>query len=411
MSSKPTLQPPEPTFREDIATVLSRLRSQLCDVIAAVPEEVSKGADLHRALKIDRTLSWKVFKVANAADPLSAGPHVPSPANLSTFFKAAAKRGVPAELVEAAVRTAREFEKVVSLHAGDRATFDSMVSALGDRDTAEQVDLAHRRLIYRGQRHIYGVQARTQLKFAAIQPASNPLLVDFARIEGLVDLRQLRGNAPLVISRSAVRNDDGSTREIVREALDPLPASPRLSLLRQFCSQPLPEYREVDRGSNGVDTELISKGVGKRAAITCIEGHVVRAGFPRYRDRLNREAANTTRVLTPCEVLVLDLLVHEGTCESITPRMRVCSERLGPAPSLDDMQERDLLPMSGSVAYLGKGPSVLHTPDVPRYAQLGQYVFDRLGWDGNAFDVYRCRIEYPVVPSEVMIQFDLPEAP
>ena len=63
------------------------------------------------------------------------------------------------------------------------------------------------------------------------------------------------------------------------------------------------------------------------------------------------------------------------------------------------------------VSYLGKGPSVLHTPDVPRYAQMGRYVFERVGWDGDRFDVYRCRVEYPVMPSSVAMCFDLPEAP
>jgi len=398
-------------FEEDVARILKRLRSELSEVIAAVPSDVRKGADLMRALRIDKKLSWRIFKVANAPDPIAAGPHVPSRANLSTFFKAAAREGVPAELVETASRTAFEFQKVVSAHADDRTAFDSMVSALGDRAAAEQIDLTHRRLAFRGLRHIYGVQARTQLKFAAIQPAAELHLVDFVRIEGLIDLRQLRGNAPLVISRAAVQNDDGSPREIVREPLDPMPGSQRLSLLREFCSRPLPKYREVDIAPGGVDTELVSKGVGKRAAITCIEGHVVRAAFPRYREKLNLECGNTTRVLTPCEVLVIDLLMHEDTYETLAPNARVCSERLGPAPALDFIQERDLLPMFASVTYLGKGPSVLHTPDVPRYAQLGQYVFDRLGWDGERFDVYRCRIEYPVVPSEVMIRFDLPEAP
>jgi hypothetical protein len=64
-----------------------------------------------------------------------------------------------------------------------------------------------------------------------------------------------------------------------------------------------------------------------------------------------------------------------------------------------------------SVTYLGKGPSVLYTADVPRYPELANYAFERLGWDGERFDVYRCRVEYPVLPSTVAMVFDLPEAP
>lgn len=397
-------------FEAAVSQVLTRLRWALAEVVAAIPGEVARGADLHRALGIGRNLSWRVFKVANAADPIATGAHVPSRAHMTSFLKAASKRGVPQAVIEAASRAAGDFEDVVAKHAGDRPTFDSMVSALGGGENAEQIDLAHRRLAFRGQRHIFGMQARTQLKLAAIQPAADPFLADIARIEGLVGLRQLRGDAPLVISRAGILNDDGSPRDTCREALDPASSPHRISLLREFCSKPLPEYREVDAGPGVQDIELISRGVGKRAAITCIEGHVFRA-VPRYRDNLNRECAIAMRIVTPCEVAVLDVLVHEDMYETVAPETRVYSQRLGPAPVVECMQERDLLSLHESATYLGKGPPVLHTPDVPHYPQLGQHVFDRLGWNGDVFDVYRCRIEYPVVPSEVRVHFGYPEAP
>ena len=63
------------------------------------------------------------------------------------------------------------------------------------------------------------------------------------------------------------------------------------------------------------------------------------------------------------------------------------------------------------MTHLGRGPSVLHTADVPRYSKIAGYVFDRLGWDGSRFDVYRCRVQSPVVPSTVTLQFELPEKP
>jgi hypothetical protein len=64
-----------------------------------------------------------------------------------------------------------------------------------------------------------------------------------------------------------------------------------------------------------------------------------------------------------------------------------------------------------SVAHLGRGPSALYATDVPRYVEMGRYIFDRLGWDAERFLVYRCRLEYPVLPSTVVMQFDLPPAP
>ena len=48
---------------------------------------------------------------------------------------------------------------------------------------------------------------------------------------------------------------------------------------------------------------------------------------------------------------------------------------------------------------------------MPRYVEMARYAFARLGWDGEQFEVYRCRVEYPVMHSAVVIRFPLPVAP
>ncbi len=48
---------------------------------------------------------------------------------------------------------------------------------------------------------------------------------------------------------------------------------------------------------------------------------------------------------------------------------------------------------------------------MPRYGEMAAYVFDRLGWDAEQFEVFRCRVEYPVMHSAVVVRFPLPEAP
>ena len=61
--------------------------------------------------------------------------------------------------------------------------------------------------------------------------------------------------------------------------------------------------------------------------------------------------------------------------------------------------------------YLGRGTAVLHSPDFPRQSEMAAYVLDHLGWDGNEFDVYQMRLEYPITPSTTFLSWDLPEAP
>jgi hypothetical protein len=399
-------------FETDTAQVLQRLRAAFAGVIAGIPGQVSKPAELQRALKIDMKLSCKVFKVVSASGTLAAGPHVPGGAALRTFLKAARKAGTDEQLVSAATVAAADFDRLVASHAGDRAAFDSMVSPRVATEDAAQITLQQRRAAFRAQRHIFGVHAKVQLHCLIIQPASNPRMLDLAQACGFLSLRQLRPDAPLVISRVRTTNDDGTVRKVRREPLDPTPTQATgITLLREFCSKPLPRLRSVPIAPGIACEELASNGVGKQAAITCIEGYVVRAAVPRYREEGNRVGAKPAPIRLPCETLLLDLLVHEDTFGPLTPTAFTCAEHLGEVPSPVTCEEWQRLEPPEPVSYLGKGPSVLYSADVPRYSEMGQYVFDRLGWDAERFDVYRCRVEYPVLPSTVVMIFDLPVAP
>ena len=70
-----------------------------------------------------------------------------------------------------------------------------------------------------------------------------------------------------------------------------------------------------------------------------------------------------------------------------------------------------MLHLRETVIHLGKGPAVVHSPDVPRLAEMVEYACEQLGWDVNRFDAYRCRVEYPVMSSKVTMRFELPERP
>lgn len=399
-------------FEQEVSNVLGRLRGALAAVIAAVPGNVAKAADLQRALKIDMKLSWKLFKVITAADPLAAGPHVPGSANMRTFLRAAGKRGVPAALIDSAARMAGDFREVVAAHAGDRAAFDSMVSGLATGDVGEQIHLQHKRAAFRANRHIWGLQARTHLRCLFVQPADDPAMLSVAVVQGYVDLRRLRTHVPLVVSRVRVTDNDGTIRQVARQPLDPAGETTHgIALIREFCSQPLPQFRTTDGEGGFVLGELLTDGVGNKAALTCIDGHVTPMAGPRYRDERNQFLRSAIRVRIPSEALVFDVLMREGTFDDVHPTVAIYGEDLSGGPGPGGPQERDRLALNESVVYLGRGPSVLHTPDVPRYTDLARYAFARLGWDSEQFLVYRCRVEYPVMAGTVRISMELPQRP
>jgi hypothetical protein len=399
------------SFEADATIALGRLRSRLGDVIARLPTEISRAADLHHALRIDRNLSWRVFKVATSTDPLATGLVVPGPGHLNTFFRAAAKRGVPVALIDAASRAAADVEEVISKHAGDRATFDSMISSLVTGGRTEQVDLQHRRLAFRGQRHICGVHARTQLSCRAVQPAEDPSLVDIAKVEGYLKLRQIRAGAPLAVFHDLMVDDDGTVLQLAREPLDPSGMGEHgVALLRRFCSRPLPTFEAVKAEGGFIHGRLRSTGLGNVPAIDCLAGNVTR-GAPRFRSRHDTHGHSLARTRLPTEVLIHDMLVRTGTFAPTQPTAATACEQMGTAPPDLASRSPDWPTFPATVQHLGRGLSVVRTPDVPGYIEMLEYVFDRLGWQSEEFDVYRCRIEYPVLPSTTGISFELADAP
>jgi len=414
MNQETCVSEPRPCFDEDAADVLRQLRGAIVGVVEALPGKVATAADLQRTLRIDKMLCWKLFRVITAAGPLAAGAHLPGTANLRRFLDASEKLGrVPSKLTNAARGRAEAFERLVRLHAGDRATFDSMVSHVAGSDTAEKLSLMHRRAAFRANRHFWGIQVRTQLKTLFVQPGSDPGTLDMASIEGFLSLRRVRADAPLAVSWTRVANDDGTLIRLEREPLD-LNADSTLgiALLEEFCTKPIPRFRvfEADRGF--ILGELLADGVGETAAITCIVGYLARHVVGRYRDQANQYGGCWAPVRTACEVLVLDLVLRQGTFDSAAPCAGVYAQHLNETAYPAVLRDLDRIPpLPAPAVYLGKGTSVMRTPDVPNYAAMAQRAFDRLGADGDEFDVYRCRIEYPVMPSTVLLRFDLPERP
>jgi hypothetical protein len=406
-------------FEEQATHVLRRLRAAVSAVIQAIPgaHAIQKAADLQRALDIRATLAWQMYRLAYAADPLPEGSTIPGTGAMNRFFEAAVARGVPKTVAETARQAVREFKGVVQAHAGDRSAFDSMISSIGGK-TSAAVDLQHKRAAYKANSHIWGVRAKTQLSCMILRPSpSDPERVDMLGVRGLIGLRRLRPNATWEISRSRQSESDGRVlqRHDPKRAIpiDPPGAddTPGFSLLQGFCSQPLPRFKSVCGPSGFASVELEPTDIGNKAAVTCVFADVFPAFFARYCEPDDPDPVFTSHsmVRTPCEVLVHDVMIAPAVLwEPAEPLVYSDLRTVDPAPG---GRERDLLPTSASVVHLGKGPDVLSSPDVPRYVEMVRYALDRAGWDGRQFEVYRCRVEFPVMPSSVMVRFEMPQRP
>jgi hypothetical protein len=113
----------------------------------------------------------------------------------------------------------------------------------------------------------------------------------------------------------------------------------------------------------------------------------------------------------PAEVLVLDVLVHRDLfADGGAFKTDLYGDLFGGGPALR-YEEADLLPLHEPLQRLGTGPEAARTPDIPRYHEMLRYSLDRAGWDGDRFDVYRLRMQYPPIPTTVVFRRPLPTRP
>lgn len=404
-----------PSLEEDAKRVLLMVRNAFGAILEAVPGLEPRAQEVTEALAIPRKLGWQIAKAVCESDPLLVGRYLPARGGMNAFLNGAARRNVPKELIESAAAAVKEYERLINVHADDRASLKMMLSACASRADV-QTDGEWRKAAFMGNSYIWGVRAKTQLKAHFLFPGAEHGRMDIASLRGFVGLRRMRPNVPWVIARARCTDDDGKVRRpFASQALDTAHTAEEgreaVPLLREFCSKPLPRFRRTVRQYGFVEDELVEGPVGNTAAITCITGEVSRGVASYYRSEHNRCGAVVGRMRTPCEALVLDQLVHEDLFGRISPELIVYSE-LSDRPSIPfPGMEPDRLPVSESVEYLGREPSVVYTPHVARYAEMVQYVFDKLGLDGERFDVYRAVLLYPPIPTSVVMSHELPEAP
>ena len=402
-------------LHEEAVSVLGELRVALGAVVRSVAGSPRRATDLQKALKIDSKLAWALFKVATAPDPLAAGVFVPGTGPMAKVLGAAAKKGVPREAIDRARAAHERFEAMVERHAGDRASFDSMITDLAG-EPSDSMDLVGKRTAFRANGRLWGVQARCGMSCSIIQPSGElPGGLDAIRLTGRLGLRQLRaGKTMRTEFRTRVTQNAGtdSAVGIGRQVpIDPegiLDDAGGISLLRPFCSLPLPEFRSEIDAEGWLRTELMSRGLGNTAAVDYFMGSVLYGYMPSLVGTPDGPRWFSL-IATPMEVVYQDLLIHDdafAASDPGTPVVRVFGTAATPGnPDSWRFREEDQLPVQERIDEIGRGVEALSTPDVPQYPEMAAYAMEKCGWDPFRFRVFRCRVEYPVQFSLLRIEF------
>jgi hypothetical protein len=403
--------PQRVTFDVDAAQVLGALRTSIANVLATAGG-VRKPADLQKSFKLDWTLSWQLFQIAGTrggeGGAISRGANVPSRTSLKKFLEAAKNQGIEAAKVDRVWTDYERFEKLVDLHAGDRNSFNSMVSAAGSIDEEwEATNAQHVRNAYRSMSHITGMQARAKVMCGIYNASPDKAdCWDVNMLVGYVGLRMLRTVPTVQVFRMRVIESD--RRNVVHREPLGLSDAGNGYLLEEFATSPLPSFKMKELDAGWLVSELENPDVGNLGACTMPFGVVYRhlpvLGNLQPPNKVERSDVVIDK---PVEVIISDVMFKPEIMQGLKPTPEVF---LGNNHADSQSLPGDLIPVLGNhrIEFLGKGPEVLATPDVPNYPEMARAAGAKLGWDLSEHEVWRIRIEYPVYQATVRMKWELP---
>lgn len=399
----PDTRAPQMRFQQEAIPVLENLRQAIRGLLSELGG-IAKPADVQKALATDRTLSWQLFKVAGTANILGCGSAVPSRTSMKRILEVARTKGVSPARIDHVASALEEFETFVQTAAGDRSTFNSMVSVFSDVDHEWSVmDQQHRRNMFRGLSHAKGFQIKTNLGCGIIRRAPDGT-VQMATLTGLLDLRVLRPIEALRVYGVEFRGT-GVDRSSV---CTPHRFSQACGgyLLESFSTQPAPHLR-FNQGDfpdgNGWWLEALLEWpeVGNFGTSSLFFSEVTRG---LRCSRPGEVCGFQTTVTRPIETLIIDTLIDPAITDFATPEPVA---RWASNARPESSAENQNLPGEYLLDSLGRGIHALATPEIPRYADMLLAIIQKLGWDTANFTASRLRIEFPLFQSIAGIHWTL----
>lgn len=394
-------------FEQELADAVERLRASLIRAFDELGLDAHAPQDLARKLGLNKTLTWNISRLVRATSHIDALPHIPGEQSFGKLAQALARCGAPESSAGAVRQAIREFKAMTVAHVGDRSSLDLVVGNLAG-DTSDPTEQS-RKLAFRGNSGLYGIQARTRaVSYVVVPNALNPARLDVAFLTGFVGLRRLRAKVRWPIFKLRTESNPAETTDLWP------PGSPAdahdLGGPRCFYRGSPPTVEIVNsRGDR--DCVLMPGAVGDSAAFDCFSGDVFRAAVPRFQTRPGETGDFGAAVTVPSEHLVLDLIVHKDLPFALHAKVMVFSTTYAVGEADRPPDDDSLLPIHVRPVPLIGSPLAVATPRVPRYTDFFQTMHERLGFDPADLRGIRVELKYPPLGSMVLVRYALPPAP
>ncbi|MFM9098119.1 MAG: hypothetical protein ACKOQW_07485, partial [Phycisphaerales bacterium] len=154
--------------------------------------------------------------------------------------------------------------------------------------------------------------------------------------------------------------------------------------------------------------------IGQRGAMTLVFGLIERASHSRYAEQPDGDTEwgeMSALVTMPTEHLMIDLLVHRDLMDGFEPEAVVYGRPFGTLPLDHATREHYRLPIEGTLDQLDPAGGGMASDLVPEQDRIVRTTVARAGWRIEDFTAIRVHVQYPPMPSTVMVRYALPRAP
>lgn len=407
-ATAPVSDLPEPRLDIRIARTGEDLLISIARVLDAIPDPPSGPQALARRLGVDKVLASRLLKAVRSPDPVSVINRAPGPDPLRRVVKAAGKQGVEASLIRDASDAIDRFERLIRDEIGDRSSLDAIVSAWVP-EARREFELRRKQSVFKALSHLKGAHAEAIIATVFLAPAQDGEHLDIVWLNGMYGLTRLRPGAAIKFATRRFAKDLAARKPRTlagREVEDQSDL-----LLGEYCSRPTPVLRAHPVGEM-VHYTLASSGFGPTSAVDIVHAEVNRGEMKRrVPTGSGRKAYVFAEVSTPAKVLQFDAFIHESVYPGSSPSLRLYDTAFeGVADVNDPTRDIDQLDVLEGLSPLPRGLSSCRSPAASRYVEMLEKVCTRMGWNGEEFRGYRCRIEYPIYGSQVTMLFDPPSA-
>ena len=390
------------SLESDGPRVLHELRRAVSEVVSSLPARATRATELADALRLDRSLGWKVWKVAFGTDALPAAKHIPGRVGAATFMSAAREAGASAASLESVAAAFQAFERLTRTHAGDRAHAEILLGGFTG-EGRRRLELGLRRDAYRANSHFLGVAVRSTYQVNLIYPGDADEMNRVVLIRGHYGLRRTRAAVACVLGRSTLVQEGGEHSNYRRDPIDGGLGPGEAPLLREFCSSPTPPVARRVIHRHTFEDELAAGPMGEGGAVDIVTGERV---WRIPRDPVIKDAV-TMALHMPCERACFDIVLHKDLSRGQTPGFRLFSTVHTDKP-FTAPDDRYIIPMPESPEFCGEGRSITAAAEAPDHAGLIRRAFEAAGVDPEGYRCFRLRLRMPPIPSRLAAWYTLP---